>query len=210
MAEVAGATLETVSGKFVNVLDPNPDDILMDDIGWSLSRMSRFCGHTVTTVPYTVGQHSIFVAQMLRKSGSSPKVQLFGLLHDSAEFLIGDIPSPVKRIPEFRKYIDVIEDKILNVIYEKFVGEAPHPIDWQKVKKFDHRAQFIEAHAFMVSRGREWSGRDEFNISLVELQTFPQPSQAIETYEYFMEYYETLSNEVKYGNQCNSSERNNP
>src|SRR5574343_225812 len=116
--------LETVTGKVVNVVEPTPDQICIDDIAWGLSRMPRFCGHTITEIPYNVAQHSLFVAREVANICDNPhqypaeiaecvnivqpandsgrwklELILLGLLHDGSEIYTGDIPSPMKQIP---------------------------------------------------------------------------------------------------------------
>lgn len=186
-------TIETVSGKFVNVLTPNPDDLLIEDIAWSISRISRFAGHTIPLQPYTVGQHSIFVADMIWQETRDIKLALYGLLHDAAEAFIGDIPSPVKHVPSIRSEINKIEDNLLSVIMEKFIGETITAEEWSKIKFYDKRAQFIEAHAFMVSRGKDWYDRDKHDITLLDLQKFTQPKPSVEVFEEFMSIFDFYS-----------------
>lgn len=64
--KVSYTVIETVSGKFVDVSDPKVDTIDGHDIAWALSREPRFCGHTISALPYTVGQHSMKVADIVR------------------------------------------------------------------------------------------------------------------------------------------------
>lgn len=59
------SSIETVSGRFVDIANPNIDDIIPSDIAWALSHIPRFCGHTKHVLPYTVAQHSIRVAQIV-------------------------------------------------------------------------------------------------------------------------------------------------
>jgi hypothetical protein len=58
-------SIETVSGRFIDLVNPSIDQIDIIDIAWALSRMPRYVGHTVTEVPYTIGQHSIFVVNLV-------------------------------------------------------------------------------------------------------------------------------------------------
>jgi hypothetical protein len=60
-----GFTLETVNGNIINPCNPDPNAIDIHDIAWALSRMPRFAGHTITEIPYTVAQHSIYVSEIL-------------------------------------------------------------------------------------------------------------------------------------------------
>lgn len=56
---------ETASGRYVDVVNPDPSTISIEDIGWSLSRQGRFAGHTLSQVVWSVGQHSLFVEDIL-------------------------------------------------------------------------------------------------------------------------------------------------
>lgn len=64
--KISSTAIETVSGTFVDVLVPTPEMIDACDIAWALSREPRFCGHTISALPYTVGQHSMKVADIVR------------------------------------------------------------------------------------------------------------------------------------------------
>ncbi len=64
---VSSSAIETVSGRFVDIANPNPADIIPSDIAWALSHIPRFCGHTKHALPYTVAQHSIRVADIVRE-----------------------------------------------------------------------------------------------------------------------------------------------
>jgi hypothetical protein len=187
--------IETVSGKMINIANPSPDDILLNDFAWAISRVSRFAGHTISEVPLNVAQHSVYVCDMILKNENRPDVEeiaLFGLLHDCGEAYLGDIPSPVKHMPGLIDAFDAIENNFLNIIFEKYVGALPTPEQWDVVKKYDKKALRIEAYHFMVSRGQGWTGDTE-PLDLIELQTYPKPSSSILAYEKFLHKYETLS-----------------
>jgi uncharacterized protein len=118
-------SIRTYSGKYVNVFDPNPEDILIEDIAHSLSNQCRFTGH----VPhfYSVAQHSLIVAKM-----ATDEYKLAALLHDASEAYLVDLPSPIKReIPEFKQ----IEERLLKVIAEKFGFEYPLPDEVHRLDK---------------------------------------------------------------------------
>lgn len=181
--------LETVTGRLVDISNPNPDSICIEDIGWGLSRISRFCGHTITAVPYNVSQHSLFVADELRQH--SDRVQLLGLVHDAAEVYTGDWPSPVKRIPELRPLIKALEARLMAAIYMSFDIVPPNDEEEALIKSADRLAQKIEAHAFMPSRGRDWP--DLPAVSLERLQQFEQPKDSITSYRLFMEKFKSLT-----------------
>lgn len=76
--------IETVSGTFINLTDPKPEQINLQDIAWALSRMPRYAGHTLSEVPYSVAQHSCLCLQYAEEliKGSDP--DLFGTFRDLA------------------------------------------------------------------------------------------------------------------------------
>lgn len=201
--------LETVTGRVVNVIEPSPEQICIDDIAWGLSRMPRFCGHTITEVPYNVAQHSLFVAREVRNILNDENLQnypelkhlereidvlmcssiepartiLLAALHDASEIYTGDIPSPVKQIPELRTIIKKVEHKLMAAIYESFNLPEPTELQEKIIKHADKIAQKIEAHAFMQSRGNHWPNMP--HISLEKLQKFEAPKKALESYHEF-------------------------
>lgn len=208
--------LETVTGKVVNVIEPSPDQICIDDIGWGLSRMPRFCGHTITEVPYNVAQHSVFVGRevynILTRIEEYPELKEFfheikglsnsqihvietvmmAVLHDASEIYTGDIPSPVKQIPELRAIVKKVEHKLMAAIYQAFNLPEPTELQEKIIKHADKIAQKIEAHAFMQSRGNHWPNMP--HISLEKLQKFESPKKALESYHEFMAFFNEFYN----------------
>ena len=96
-----GPFIPTASGGKFFLQDPRPEDVHIDDIGHALSNLCRFTGHCRKF--YSVAQHSICVAVLLRHQGHPPEVQLAGLLHDGSEAYLGDVAAPLKRLlPDYR------------------------------------------------------------------------------------------------------------
>lgn len=58
-------SIETMTGQFVDLVKPDPKTIDIRDIAWATSRMPRYVGHTISAIPYTIGQHSIFVTMLV-------------------------------------------------------------------------------------------------------------------------------------------------
>ena len=116
--------IRTFSGQYVNVFDPDPDTILIEDIAHALSHQCRFGGHL--PMYYSVAQHSVLCAV------SAPSEHaLAALLHDASEAYMLDIPSPIKnRLPEYKK----LEDNLMQVIAKKFGFQYPLH---EEVKKAD-------------------------------------------------------------------------
>ena len=192
--------LETVTGQLVDLANPDPATINIEDIAWGLSRMSRFCGQTVTAIPYNVAQHSLFVAAeveaILKQSISQlPPIKhsdivLKALLHDAAECYTGDLPSPVKHLDKLRPVIAQIEDGLMKAIYISLTLIEPTDEEQKIIKEADRIAQKIEAHAFMPSRGRHWENLPD--VSLERLQQFSAPLDSLTSYKLFMDKFNSL------------------
>ena len=84
-------TILTFKGHYIDVFDPNPDHIDIEDIAHSLSLQPRWGGHTKEF--YSVAAHSIMVCDEL-----PVEYKLEGLLHDATEAYLCDIPKPIKRL----------------------------------------------------------------------------------------------------------------
>ena len=193
--------LETVSGKMINVLNPDPADIDIKDISWSLSRMPRFCGATIPYIPYSVGQHSIQVMKELSQHG--PRIMMLGLLHDSAEYLISDIPSPVKHIPGFREKIVEIEENILAAILKALDIEPATKEENELVHQADMTQRAIEAYQFMYSRGKTWNLPP---VSFEKLQEFEEPIISTKVYDLFLMHFNNLKQLMEKPNGVQSNE----
>jgi hypothetical protein len=88
------AIVTTWSGRHIDLLNPVPSQIHIDDIAWSLARTMRFNGHT--SRPYSVAEHCLLGV------GQCPAAsRLAFLLHDAAEAYLGDVVGPLKRTQMF-------------------------------------------------------------------------------------------------------------
>ncbi len=82
--------IETYTGRRFYPLDPNPDDVCIEDIAHALARITRFNGH-INAEWYSVAEHSVHVSRIV-----PPEYALAGLLHDASEAYIADVSKPVK------------------------------------------------------------------------------------------------------------------
>jgi len=181
------AFLETVSGRKVDVSNPDPSTIVIEDIAWALSRMPRFSGHSIPYIPYSVAQHCIQVARDLAPHG--PDIQLFGLLHDAAEAYINDLPSPVKHIPEIHAVIKKLEDSLMEAIYKALNIDPPTYDEEVIVKQADKTQQAVEAYNYMYSRGKDWNLPE---VSFKKLQEFEDPLTSLDVYDKFLFFFTEL------------------
>lgn len=86
-----------LSGRRLDLLDPTPMDIEIEDIAHGLAFVARWNGQTRGDWPYSVAEHSVLVEEIFtRQTGADAKWRLAALLHDAPEYVIGDMISPVK------------------------------------------------------------------------------------------------------------------
>lgn len=125
MSDDERAILYTASGGFVDILNPQPETIVLHDIAVHLARECRFSG----AVALSVAEHSLNVAHAVRHR--SPREQLRALLHDGSEYLLRDLPWPLKRAmptghwkePHYR----TLEHRLQYAIYVRFGVYADPP-----------------------------------------------------------------------------------
>ena len=87
-----------LSGRRLDLLDPTPFDIEIEDIAHGLAFVARWNGQTRGDFAYSVAEHSLLVEAIFTRAnpGIAPRWQLAALLHDAPEYVIGDMISPVK------------------------------------------------------------------------------------------------------------------
>jgi uncharacterized protein len=87
-----------LSGRRLDLLDPTPMDIEIEDIAHGLAFVARWNGQTRGDWPYSVAEHSLLVEEIFARDnpGVAAKWRLAAVLHDAPEYVIGDMISPVK------------------------------------------------------------------------------------------------------------------
>lgn len=104
--------IQTHSGRRVEPLNLKPQDVCIEDISAHLSKICRFTGAVSSF--YSVAQHSVLVSVYCE-----PKDALWGLLHDASEYVLQDIPRPLKYLPEFGFYREA-EYRAMSAICKAF------------------------------------------------------------------------------------------
>ncbi len=87
-----GPYLQTVSGRWVNPLDPDPDQLDIGDIARALANQPRFGGHC--RVFYSVAQHSVIVSELVEQRGGDAEDVFAALMHDASEAYLGTCRTP--------------------------------------------------------------------------------------------------------------------
>jgi 5'-deoxynucleotidase YfbR-like HD superfamily hydrolase len=87
-----------LSGRRLDLLDPAPADIAIEDIAHGLARVARWNGQTLGAYAFSVAQHSLLVDEITgaRDPQWPAQWRLAALLHDAPEYVIGDLISPFK------------------------------------------------------------------------------------------------------------------
>lgn len=141
------AWIQTYHGGVFHLLDPQPEEILIEDIAHALAMQCRFTGHTKWH--YSVAQHSVLASQIVK-----PGFELEALLHDASEAYAADLNRPLKHYTEMGKHYMVIEDIIQSAIARKFgIPEHMSP----EVKVADNAMLYAEKAALMPPM--EWDTR---------------------------------------------------
>src|SRR5882724_8916844 len=95
----ARAWQRMLSGRRLDLLDPSPLDVEIEDIAHGLARVARWNGQTKGPNIYSVAQHSLLVEVIAHQSVRlDRKRRLSVLLHDAPEYVIGDMITPFKAV----------------------------------------------------------------------------------------------------------------
>ncbi len=133
-----------LSGRRLDLLCPSPFDIEISDIAHGLSFLARWNGQTTGKFPLSVAYHSLLVEELFSLENDNAVWRLVALLHDSPEFVIGDMISPVKN--KIGKTYEKLETNILSAIHIRFGLPTLIPDSIKiKIKEADKAAAWIEA-----------------------------------------------------------------
>jgi 5'-deoxynucleotidase YfbR-like HD superfamily hydrolase len=135
-----------LSGRRLDLLDPTPVDIEIEDIAHGLAFVARWNGQTAGDWPYSVAEHSLLVEQIFgRLDPRCPqRWRLAALLHDAPEYVIGDMISPVKSAvgPAY----GMLDERLSAVVHIRFGLPAVLPKQVKAlIKKADRISAWMEA-----------------------------------------------------------------
>ncbi|MFP4238623.1 MAG: HD domain-containing protein [Rhodosalinus sp.] len=135
-----------LSGRRLDLLDPTPVDIEIEDIAHGLAFVARWNGQTLGDWPYSVAEHSLLVEDLFGRIAPAalPRWRLAALLHDAPEYVIGDMISPVKSAVG-PGYGD-LEVRLATAIHLRFGLPAALPqIVKRQIKRADRVSAWLEA-----------------------------------------------------------------
>jgi 5'-deoxynucleotidase YfbR-like HD superfamily hydrolase len=171
-----------LSGRRLDLLDPSPLDIELEDIAHGLARVARWNGQTSGPHIYSVAQHCLLVEALAR--GRVPRLdrghRLAVLLHDAPEYVIGDMISPFKAV--IGDAYKAVERRLLGAIHLRFgLPVAAAPELEALIKAADRQAAFLEATRLAVietAEARRFFGKPpKFSAALERDYLKPWPAE---------------------------------
>jgi hypothetical protein len=161
-----GPYLQTVSGRWVNPFDPDPEQLDAADIARALANQCRFGGHSRSF--YSVAQHSVIVSELVEGRGGDVEDAFAALMHDATEAYLGDMPHPIKHRSELGAAFKAAEDRLEQVIRERF-GIKP---DVPEIKRVDRSLLATERRAFS---GESWHWPELEGVEPLDLELTAWP-----------------------------------
>ena len=174
-----------LSGRRLDLLDPSPLDVEIEDIAHGLARVARWNGQTRGPHIFSVAQHSVLVERVAASidPGVPARWRLAALLHDAPEYVIGDMISPFKAV--IGESYKSVELRILAAIHLRFALPANIPAALLRIiKQADSVAAFIEATriaGFTVAEAEQFFGRPKIAMRNIEPLMTPMDSAHAET-----------------------------
>ncbi|MEO0486750.1 MAG: HD family hydrolase [Pseudomonadota bacterium] len=168
MAQQVRAWQRMLSGRRLDLLDPTPVDIEIEDIAHGLAFVARWNGQTLGDYPYSVAEHALLVEELYRRLSpkEEPRWQLAALLHDAPEYVIGDMISPVKAAvgPGY----GALDDRLTAAIHIRFGLPAVLPVAIKKrIKRADKISAYLEATqlaGFSASEAAKFFGKPPVEV----------------------------------------------
>jgi 5'-deoxynucleotidase YfbR-like HD superfamily hydrolase len=187
-----------LSGRRLDLLDPSPLDIEIEDIAHGLARVARWNGQTEGEHAFSVAQHCLLVETIV--SQLEPKLdqrfRLAALIHDAPEYVIGDLISPFKAALslDYRAF----EAKLLAAIHLRFGLPADLPAEVSKlIKRADRIAAYYEATClagFARGEARRFFGQPRgLSPALVKALSHLSPFPAAEGEARFIKRFNELA-----------------
>jgi 5'-deoxynucleotidase YfbR-like HD superfamily hydrolase len=187
-----------LSGRRLDLLDPSPLDIEIEDIAHGLARVARWNGQTVGAHAFSVAEHCLLVETVA--GALSPaldrRFRLAALMHDAPEYVIGDLISPFKAALALD--YKAFEARLLAAIHLRFGLPPELPAEITKlIKRADKIAAYYEATAlagFSVEEARRFFGQPRgLKPGLVSKLAQISPLPAAEGEARFLERFRELA-----------------
>ncbi|MEX2629181.1 MAG: HD family hydrolase [Tistlia sp.] len=190
-----------LSGRRLDLLDPSPLDIEIEDIAHGLSRVARWNGQTEGDWAYSVAEHCLLVERLagLALPGWPARWRLAALLHDAPEYVVGDLISPFKAAVglDYKAF----ELRLLAAIHIRFALPAALPAAVAAaIKRADVASAYLEATrlaGFSPAEARACFGkpRGAAAAAMLALELAPRPPG--EAKRAYLERFRALAGEAE-------------
>ncbi|WP_022698838.1 YfbR-like 5'-deoxynucleotidase [Euryhalocaulis caribicus] len=180
-----------LSGRRLDLLDPSPFDIEIEDVAHGLARVARWNGQTIGDHAFSVAQHSVIVEGIVAKLDpkTTPAGRLAALLHDAPEYVIGDMISPFKTALGF-DYKD-FEARLEAAVHLRFGLPAKPPRELKTlIKKADTVCAYFEATQLAGFSDAE--ARRYFGVPPRGMKLTLRPQTTMEAQQSFLDRFEEL------------------
>jgi uncharacterized protein len=183
-----------LSGRRLDLLDPSPLDIEIEDIAHGLARVARWNGQTKGDHAFSVAQHCVLVARLFAHLNptATRTDKLAALLHDAPEYVVGDMISPFKAAlgVDYKSF----ENRLLAAIHLRFGVPAQVPQSLtDNIKLADKMSACFEATqlaGFTIEEARKFFGQPKglngFDVTL-------SPLQPTEAAQHYLDLFEQLA-----------------
>jgi uncharacterized protein len=183
-----------LSGRRLDLLDPSPLDIEIEDIAHGLARVARWNGQTRGDHAFSVAQHCVLVTRLFihAQPKSSNADRLTALLHDAPEYVVGDMISPFKAALglDYKAF----ENRLLSAIHVRFgLAASPSQELVASIKLADRVAAYLEATqlaGFTIDEGHRFFGQPK---GLNGFDTKLQPENTAEAARDYLDCFQKLS-----------------
>ncbi|MEL6476582.1 MAG: HD family hydrolase [Pseudomonadota bacterium] len=174
----ARAWQRMLSGRRLDLLDPSPLDIEIEDIAHGLARVARWNGQTIGDHPYSVAEHSLLVEDLVARlrPKADAATRLAALLHDAPEYVIGDMISPFKAAIglDYKAF----EHRLAAAVHMRFGLALPDAALEKLIKRADRLSAWFEATqlaGFTEEEAAKFFPRPRFK-GAAEIRLDPQPT----------------------------------
>jgi hypothetical protein len=182
-----------LSGRRLDLLEPSPLDIEIEDIAHGLARVARWNGQTIGEHAFSVAQHCVAVEELTTKLSRSidRKGRLAALLHDAPEYVIGDLISPFKAAVGID--YKALERRLLSAIHIRFGLPSQLSAEVSAlIKRADTLCAYYEATqlaGFSTTEAKRFFGTPPKGLKAPRFATLPPAKAQVE----FLERFQQLS-----------------
>ena len=181
-----------LSGRRLDLLDPSPLDIEIEDIAHGLARVARWNGQTTGEHAFSVAQHSLLVEAIFGRTEAAPLWRLAALLHDAPEYVVGDMISPFKAV--IGDGYKAVEARLAEAVHLRFGLPAKIPEKLKAlIKRADRVAAYYEATrlaGFAEAEARRFFGNPAVPPEAV--RPYIRPASATETEARYLARFNAL------------------